>query len=89
MLSREAGRGARGFGIGLGPEPFCPGDAGMRRTERFAGAAWRPVNQSPLEAAPAKGDVGGHMLVQIVGAALFSVMAVSLSGVLQRIGKML
>lgn len=29
------------------------------------------------------------MLVQIVGATLFSVMAVSLCGVLQRIGKML
>jgi hypothetical protein len=29
------------------------------------------------------------MLVQVVGAALFSVLAVSLCGVLQRIGKML
>ena len=29
------------------------------------------------------------MLVQIVGETLFSVMAVTLSGVLQRIGKML
>jgi hypothetical protein len=29
------------------------------------------------------------MLVQIVGATLFSVMAVALSGMIQRIGKML